>query len=417
MTQSLQKGSNISLSKIAPTCHQIIIAIKWLNQPNDETDFDIDGSAFMLAENNKIRQDDDFIFYNHPQSPNKSIELINTQEANTQFFKINLANIPQQIKRVAFVLTLHDAKKRQQNFGLLNSIVVKVLNAATKEELAVYILSDIEIETALILTELYRYNEEWKLKAIGQGYIDGLDVLARNYGVNIESAPPQSSAPKQNKPTVVKYIEAVKPNIEKYQSRAKRAKHDSLNESGTRLLIDAVLQGILGYKIEHIKTEQKIPNRQLRVDYIISLKDKNIFSVEAKAINLSLTDKHISQATSYAYYLKLDFALLTNGIDWMLFYIVPKKYKKYESHLVFSINLLEFDDKVVEKLFAISKFGIIENSLENLKAKMQLLDGLDAAILSTDVIEKITSVMNSKGAVCQVTPEDVRHAIEMNLLK
>jgi tellurium resistance protein TerD len=56
MSQLLQKGANISLTKTAPACNEIIIEIHWLKKPNDNSEFDIDGSAFMLAETNKIQQ-------------------------------------------------------------------------------------------------------------------------------------------------------------------------------------------------------------------------------------------------------------------------------------------------------------------------------------------------------------------------
>ena len=55
MVQVLQKGANVSLTKIAPNCNEITIAVKWVKEANDETEFDIDASAFMLADNNKIR--------------------------------------------------------------------------------------------------------------------------------------------------------------------------------------------------------------------------------------------------------------------------------------------------------------------------------------------------------------------------
>ena len=417
MIHSLQKGGNLSLTKTAPDCNEIIVAIKWLKKTHDETEFDIDASAFMLAENGKIRNDEDFIFYNQPKSIDNAIELINSQEPNVQFFKINLSRIALEIAKISLVLTLHEAKKRQQNFGMLDSIVVKILNATNKEELSNYVLTDIEIETALILAELYRYKSEWKLKAIGQGYIDGLDVLAKNYGVNIDSPHQETKPAPPKKPTVVKYTEIIAPTIEKFKTKAKRAKHENLNESGTRILIDYVIQGILGYKIEHIKTEQRLPKRQLRVDYLLSLNEKNVMVVEAKQIGATLNEKHISQATSYAYFFAVDFALLTNGVEWKLYYVIPKKFKKYEYHLVFSINLLEFNDKIAEKLFSISRFGIAENSLAIIKAKMTSLNTIDEIILSDEVIEKISSLMNNKNEKCQITSDEIRDAIVMNILK
>ncbi|WP_420712220.1 TerD family protein [Streptomyces sp. NRRL S-920] len=41
-------------------------------------------------------------------------------------------------------------------------------------------------ERTLLLAEIYRRGPVWRLRAVGQGYDQGLGDLARRYGVNIE---------------------------------------------------------------------------------------------------------------------------------------------------------------------------------------------------------------------------------------
>jgi len=41
------------------------------------------------------------------------------------------------------------------------------------------------VETALVCLEIYRRDGAWRLRAVGQGYDDGLAGLARDYGVDI----------------------------------------------------------------------------------------------------------------------------------------------------------------------------------------------------------------------------------------
>jgi hypothetical protein len=40
-------------------------------------------------------------------------------------------------------------------------------------------------ETVLLLAEIYRHGTGWKLRALGQGYADGLAGLARDFGVDV----------------------------------------------------------------------------------------------------------------------------------------------------------------------------------------------------------------------------------------
>ncbi|WP_142889863.1 TerD family protein, partial [Klebsiella pneumoniae] len=43
-------------------------------------------------------------------------------------------------------------------------------------------------EKAVIMGEVYRYQGNWKLRALGQGFNGGLEPLAVSYGVDVEPA-------------------------------------------------------------------------------------------------------------------------------------------------------------------------------------------------------------------------------------
>ncbi|MBK7768938.1 MAG: TerD family protein [Sulfuritalea sp.] len=40
-------------------------------------------------------------------------------------------------------------------------------------------------ETSMIFGEIYRYKNDWKFKAIGQGFSGGLAALCRQFGVEV----------------------------------------------------------------------------------------------------------------------------------------------------------------------------------------------------------------------------------------
>ena len=69
---------------------------------------------------------------------------------------------------------------------MVNNAYIRVIDRKTDKEIARYDLSeDASTNTAMIFGEVYRYNNEWKFQATGQGYDGGLRPLALNYGVNI----------------------------------------------------------------------------------------------------------------------------------------------------------------------------------------------------------------------------------------
>lgn len=44
-------------------------------------------------------------------------------------------------------------------------------------------IEDFSIETAIVVCEIYRHNDEWKFGAVGSGFSGGLQDLCANYGL------------------------------------------------------------------------------------------------------------------------------------------------------------------------------------------------------------------------------------------
>ena len=191
MAVSLTKGGNISLSKTDPTLKNLIVGLGWDARPTDGADFDLDASAFMIKEDGKVRSDSDFIFYNQTRSMCGSVEHTGDNrtgagDGDDESVIVLLDKIPADILRVVFIVTIHDADSRKQNFGQVSKAYVRVVNKDSNVEVARYDLSeDASIETAMIFGEIYKNGAEWKFKVVGQGYAGGLAALAHQYGINV----------------------------------------------------------------------------------------------------------------------------------------------------------------------------------------------------------------------------------------
>ena len=191
MSISLSKGANISLSKEAPGLSKIQVGLGWDTRSTDGQDFDLDASAFLLAAGDKVRSDADFIFYNQLKSSDGSVEhtgdnLTGEGEGDDEMIKVDLSRVPADVQKVSVAVTIHDAEGRRQNFGMVTNAFIRVVNEANGSEITRYDLSeDASTETAMIFGELYRNGEEWKFKAVGQGFAGGLGPLARNFGVSV----------------------------------------------------------------------------------------------------------------------------------------------------------------------------------------------------------------------------------------
>lgn len=191
MAVSLQKGQNVSLSKEAPGLKKVNFGLGWDVRKTDGGDFDLDASAFVLGEDGKVLSDSHFIFYNNLKDPSGAIvhsgdNLTGEGEGDDEQIVIDLGTLTPNVAKVAFVVTIHEADARKQNFGQVTNAFIRAVNADGEAEIARYDLSeDASIETAMIFGELYRHGSDWKFKAIGQGYAGGLGAVAKDFGVHI----------------------------------------------------------------------------------------------------------------------------------------------------------------------------------------------------------------------------------------
>ena len=191
MGVSLNKGGNLSLSKADPNLKRITVGLGWDARSTSGADFDLDASAILLTEAGKVRGNQDFIFYNQLRSPDGSVEhtgdnLTGEGEGDDEAVNIDLGAVPQDIKKIIFPVTIHEADSRQQNFGMVRNAFIRIVNQDTGNELTRYDLSEeASTETAMIFGEVYRHNGEWKFRAVGQGYAGGLKALATDHGIAV----------------------------------------------------------------------------------------------------------------------------------------------------------------------------------------------------------------------------------------
>lgn len=192
MAITLSKGQKVSLTKGNPGLKHIVVGLGWdTNKYDGGFDFDLDSAAFLLDENGKVNADTDFIFYNNLKHSSGAVEhlgdnLTGEGDGDDEQVKVDLSLVPQNISKIAFTVTIHEALERRQNFGQVSNSYVRVIDEDTNQELLNYELGeDFSIETAIVVCEIYRHNGEWKFSAVGSGFEGGLEALCRSYGLNV----------------------------------------------------------------------------------------------------------------------------------------------------------------------------------------------------------------------------------------
>ena len=192
MPISLQKGQKVDLTKGNPGLNKIRIGLGWdLNKYDGGSDFDLDASAFLLAENGKVSSQNDFIFYGNLKSKADAVihqgdNRTGAGDGDDETMLVELSKIPSEITKIDFTVTIYEAEQRKQNFGQVANAFIRIIDEATNQELIRYDLGeDFSIETAVVVGEIYRNGSEWKFNAIGSGFQGGLGALCTNFGIDI----------------------------------------------------------------------------------------------------------------------------------------------------------------------------------------------------------------------------------------
>ncbi|WP_326785630.1 TerD family protein [Streptomyces sp. NBC_00151] len=151
--------------------------------------FDI--SCFGLDADERLSDDQYFVFFNQPKSPEESIQLLGAQSGDTESFRVTLDRIPAQIQKLSFTATIDGA-------GQMSQIAPGYLRVvAGGEEVARYAFSGAEFSTerAVMLGDFY-LKDVWRFAAVGQGFDGGLDALLKNFGGEVAEEEP-TAAPQQ----------------------------------------------------------------------------------------------------------------------------------------------------------------------------------------------------------------------------
>ncbi|MEV0317777.1 TerD family protein [Streptomyces sp. NPDC050658] len=181
MTHAMLKGSNVPLEATA-----VRAVLRWT--PGQGVP-DVDASALLLGAEGRVRSDEDFVFYNQPRHPSGKVWRLGKKrvaEGLTDTIQTDLGGMDPAVSRVLLVASAEDVP-----FERVRALRILLYDAAVTEgePLAYFdITPQTGAETALICGELYRRGDAWKFRALGEGYLNGLEGLASDFGISVDES-------------------------------------------------------------------------------------------------------------------------------------------------------------------------------------------------------------------------------------
>jgi tellurium resistance protein TerD len=187
---SLTKGANVALTRTHPSLRRVLVGLGWRPGRSDQP-FDLDASVLLCGPDGKVPSDAYFVFSNQLDPPAGPTGAAGGNGAgpaaadDDEQLEVDLEQVPAYVEKVVFAVSIYQARERRQTFGQVERAYIRVADLDTGADLVRYDLShDCVGETALVFGELYRHSSgDWKFRAVGQGWSDGLEGIARDYGV------------------------------------------------------------------------------------------------------------------------------------------------------------------------------------------------------------------------------------------
>lgn len=210
--------------------------------------------------------------------------------------------------------------------------------------------------------------------------------------------------------------------IKRFKPIVSKAKDKDVNESDTVAIITDILADVFGYdKYSEITSEFAI--KKTYCDLALKINDQPRILLEAKAAGLNLKEQHIKQAVDYGSNSGIEWVILTNSVQWMVYRIIFGR--PVSAELVYDFDFTQVNTKKesdLELLFyltkeAMSKAG--KASLDEFHSHKQVINKFVVAqtLLTEPVLDAIRKTIKKISPDAKGTNDEISRIINDEIIK
>jgi tellurium resistance protein TerD len=186
-------GQEIDLLAKDPTLKNVLVGAGWDINVFSGAILDMDLSLILLNKNGMTRVDEDFVFYNQPETLGGGIKHYGDSrsgagDGDDEVIGINLHAVTFDIIKILIVVSIYKGYEREQHLSQIRNGYVRIANADTLHEVCRFQIDKVmeeREETAVVIAELEREGPKWNFKPTADFVAGGLGALAKRYGLMI----------------------------------------------------------------------------------------------------------------------------------------------------------------------------------------------------------------------------------------
>jgi hypothetical protein len=188
-----------------------------------------------------------------------------------------------------------------------------------------------------------------------------------------------------------KFTDRVQSRLRSYKVIAQSHRQKDVSEADTVTVVKDILSDVFGYnKYEELTSEHQI--RGTFCDLAIKIDGKIKFLIEVKSAGTALSENHLRQALNYGANQGIEWIILTNSIEWVLYKVKfgqPIGYDRVSDFSIIDLDPKKEDD--LSKLFIVAKEGMSSDAIQNYHQHQQIINKF--TISQILISESITSLI------------------------
>jgi len=181
---ALIPGANAALTAENPGLTELMIGFGWEIIPSRGPQAELVPLAILCDAHGKSISNDHLVFFNQIESQDGSVSFHDDRDAEE--IDVDLARVPAEVAKIVFMVYVDPDVRGVGNFSSVRSSYVRVATRDNRE-LVRFVVPPSANGTVdvLMFGELYRYRDDWKFRALGQGYSTGLRGVAADFGIDL----------------------------------------------------------------------------------------------------------------------------------------------------------------------------------------------------------------------------------------
>ena len=177
-------GANAALTAENPGLSELLVGFGWEIIPSRGPQAELVPLAILCDAQGRSLSNDHLVFFNQIVSQDGSVAF--RDDRDVEEIDVDLSLVPAEVAKIVFIVYVDPDVRGVGNFSSVRSAYVRVATPDNRELVRFDLPpGDHNNVDVLMFGELYRHRDDWKFRALGQGYSTGLRGVAADFGIDL----------------------------------------------------------------------------------------------------------------------------------------------------------------------------------------------------------------------------------------